>query len=99
MTRTEVSRCISPASEPGGGPRPGCQCQGCYAQPRPGEDAALYGSGRSKFYVTSDTGISLETLSREAPGAWDHSRHLAHSTIFRDTRQGQHLAEHAEENS
>ena len=89
--RLGVSRCVSPDSDPGGGPRPGCQCQGCYAQPRPGEASPLYGSGRSQFYVNSDS-EAHETLRKEASGhsssvrTPDKSLHLAHSTFYRDTR-------------
>ena len=85
-----MSRCVSPDCEPGGGPRPGCQCQGCYAQPRPGEASPLYGSGRSQFYVNSDS-EAHETLRRESGLSSgvrtpDKSLHLAHSTFYRDTR-------------
>ena len=90
LSRLGVSRCVSPDCEPGGGPRPGCQCQGCYAQPRPGEASPLYGSGRSQFYVNSDS-EAHETLRREtglSSGVRtpDKSLHLAHSTFYRDTR-------------
>ena len=91
ICRLGVSRCVSPDSDPGGGPRPGCQCQGCYAQPRPGEASPLYGSGRSQFYVNSDS-EAHETLRKEASGhsssvrTPDKSLHLAHSTFYRDTR-------------
>ena len=91
ISRLGVSRCVSPDPEPGCGPRPGCQCQGCYAQPRPGEAAPLYGSGRSQFYVNSDS-EAHETLRREGSGQAssvrtpDKSLYLAHSTFYRDTR-------------
>ena len=89
--RVGVYRCVNPESESRGGPRPGCQCQGCYAQPRPGEASPLYGSGRSQFYVNSDS-EAHETLRREVTGVTtsvrtpDQSLYLAHSTFYRDTR-------------
>ena len=60
-----------------------CQCRDCHQR-----SSALYGSGNSKFYVTSDdqSHQTLRHLPVMSPvsRSGDHSLYLARSTFFRD---------------
>ena len=78
--RLRRGSCVSPEA--------GCRCESC--SPHQDSSSAVYGSGRSKFYVNNDDRSyeTLKSLPHCRPPTLrtgDKSLYLAHSTFYRDT--------------
>jgi len=103
-TMAPLGQCVSPECQMMGNVKTSYLCHHCYHQQiqhssevrngySGGQSEALYGSGRSKFYVNADDN-SYETL-RNVPlckhpsmRTTDRSLYLANSTFYRDGGQG-----------
>jgi len=94
QTQRDRAKCASPQCQMVGSERTAFLCQYCYHQQQVHSDqGALYGSGKSKFYVNTDDkayeGITKLPSFKHATlkNAGDQSIYLANSTFYRDNGQ------------